>query len=299
MNIYGTDDLKVYGRNAYKFCFSVFIMKYVDVHAHLEMKRFEKDLDEVIARCRKNGVVVINAGVNSSTNRKILEMKKAYPDVLRISFGLYPVDALAKEIESSEESFPKDIECFDVEEELDWIEAHKEECVALGEVGLDYNFEEIRNSEILKEKQKVVFRKVLDLAKRVDKPVIVHSRKAESDAIDILEGKGMKKVVMHCFSGKKSLVRKCIDNGWFFSIPPVIARLEHFKMVVEMTPIEQILTETDSPYLSPVVGERNEPSNVLVVVKEIAKIKKMSEEEIRERILENAKRLFSYGLSAF
>jgi len=267
-------------------------MDYIDVHAHLGSNKFEKDLNEVIGRCRENSVTVINSGVNSSTNREILEMKKKYPDVLRVSFGIYPVDALAKELEANEESFPRDIEGFDVGEELNWIEKNKDECVAIGEIGLDYSFEEIKSSEILKNKQKEVFRKVLNLAKKIDKPVVIHSRKAESDAIEILEEEEMKKVVMHCFSGKKSLIKKCIDNRWFLSIPPVITRLEHFKMVVGLVPLEQLLTETDSPYLSPVVGERNEPSNVLVTIKEIAKIKNLSEEEVRKKILKNAKELF-------
>jgi TatD DNase family protein len=267
-------------------------MRYIDIHAHLETTRFEKDLDEVIERCRKSDVAVINAGVNASTNRKILEMKEKYPDIVKISFGLYPIDALAKEIETSEGDFAREIENFDVDEELEWIKFHKDECAAIGEVGLDYNYEEIRSSEELKEKQKETFRKILNLAKEIDKTVIIHSRKAELDSIEIIEEMKIKKVVMHCFSGKKSLIKRCIENGWYFSIPPVITRLEHFKMLSEMVPIEQILTETDSPYLSPVAGERNEPVNVLVTIKEIAKIKKIEEEEVRKKILDNAKKLF-------
>ncbi|MFA5061026.1 MAG: TatD family hydrolase [Candidatus Pacearchaeota archaeon] len=267
-------------------------MKYIDVHAHLESDRFKADLDKVIDRCRENSVSVINSGVNSSTNREVLEMKKKYPDILMVSFGLYPIDALAKELEAHGEAFPRDIENFDVDKELEWIKGNSDECVAIGEIGLDYSFEEIRNSEALRERQKVVFRKILNLAKEIDKPVVIHSRKAEKDAIEILEEEKMKKVVMHCFSGKKSLIKRCIDNGWFLSIPPVITRLEHFKMVVEMTSIEQLLTETDSPYLSPVVVERNEPSNVLVTIKEIARIKGIDEEEVREKLVENVKKLF-------
>lgn len=268
-------------------------MRYLDIHAHLETTRFEKDLDEVIERCRKNEVSVINAGVNKTTNRKILEIKQKYSGVVLVSFGLYPIDALAKEIETAEGDFARDIESFDVDDELKWIKEHKDECVAIGEVGLDYNYEEIKNSEELKEKQKETFKKILDVAKEIDKPVIIHSRKAEVDAIEILEKKEMKKVVMHCFTAKKSLIKKCIENDWFLSIPPVITRLEHFKMVAEMVPIEQLLTETDSPYLSPVAGERNEPSNVLVTIKEIARIKNLSEEEVRKKILDNSKKLFN------
>jgi len=267
-------------------------MELIDIHAHLGSTQFEKDIEEVIDRCGKKGIIVINSGINPSTNRKILEMKEKYPNTLEISFGIYPIDALVKEIESSEKNFWGNIEDFNVSEELEWIKEHKEDCVAIGEIGLDYNFEEIRNDERLKEKQKEVFRKILDLSKDIDKPVIIHSRKSEKDAIEILEEKGMKKVVMHCFNGRKSLIRRCIENKWFFSIPPIIKRLEYFRMLTEMTPIEQILTETDSPYLSPIVGERNEPKNVAVTIKEISKIKNLDEKVVREKIIENAKWLF-------
>ena len=271
-------------------------MKLIDVHAHLETKRFEKDLDEVIARAREKKMVVINAGVNPVTNRRALEIASddKYKDVVKVSFGMYPIDALAKEVKSGEsDGFLRDIEKFDVDEEIKWIELHKNDCVAIGEIGLDYNFEDFQTDEA-REMQKIVFRKLLKLAKKIKKPVIIHSRKAELDAIEILESdfKGGK-VIMHCFNGKKSLIQRGVDNGWFFSVPPVITRLQHFQTLVEMVPLKQILTETDSPYLSPVAGTRNEPANVSVTLVEIAKIKKISEKEVAEQIFNNAKTLFN------
>ena len=127
---------------------------------------------------------------------------------------------------------------------------------------------------------------------RIDKLLVVHSRKAEIDAIDILERTGMKKVIMHCFNGRKSLIKRCVELGWFFSIPPIITRLDHFKMLVELVPLGQLLTETDAPYLSPVAGERNEPANVAITIKEISKIKGISEEDVANQIFANAKKLF-------
>ena len=103
----------------------------------------------------------------------------------------------------------------------------------------------------------------------------------------------MKKVMMHCFHGKKSLIRKCVELGWFISVPAVITRLEHFKMLVEMVPIEQLVTETDAPYLSPVAGTRNESANVVITIKEIAKIKEMEEEDVAKKMFNNAKELFN------
>ena len=280
------------------------VMKLVDVHAHLEHPRFEGDLDEVIGRfVEAGGKLIITSGVNPETNRRVLELAGKY-DCVKVSFGLYPIDALVKEAEhersedrgqmtedGGKASFLRDVKKFDVDEELGWIEEHKDECVAIGEVGLDYNWKEFQ-SEVMREKQKDVFRKVLRLAKKIDKCVVVHSRKAESDAVDILESEKIEKVVMHCFNGRKSLIRRGVENGWFFSVPPVIVRLEHFKMLVEMVPLGQLLTETDAPYLSPVVGERNESSNVLVTLKEIARIKGLSVEEVGDSVFENFSLLF-------
>jgi len=268
-------------------------MKLIDVHAHLEHSKFERDLDKVISRAKKAGVkLIINSGVNRETNRRALEISEKY-DIVECSFGIYPVDALAREMELGEaEGFLRDIEGFDVDEELKWIEENKDKCVAIGECGLDYNIEEIRSSDEAREKQKEVFRKVLKLAKKIDKVVIVHSRKAEFDAIEVLEEMKMKNVVMHCFNGKKSLIKRGVENGWYFSVPPVITRLLHFKMLVELVPIGQLLTETDAPYLSPVAGERNESKNVKVTVGEIGKVKGISEGEVGEGIWGNAGRVF-------
>ncbi len=248
-------------------------MKLIDVHAHLDHTRFEKDLDEVIEKFKKaGGEYIISSGTSPSTNRKVLELAEKY-GVVKCSFGMYPVGNFGEDINA----------------EIKWIEEHADDCVAVGEIGLDYDGDE-RKAEA--EKQKELFRKMLDLAKRIDKPVVIHSRKAELDAIEILEEMKMKKVVMHCFCGKKSLICRCIENGWSFSVPPVITRLEHFRMLVEMVPLGQLLTETDSPFLSPVVGERNESANVAVTIKIIAEIKGLSEGEVAEKICENAKRLF-------
>ena len=274
-------------------------MKIVDVHAHLDHVRFEKDLDEVVERFVKvGGGFLVTSGVNSETNRKALEFAKRY-DVVRASFGIYPIDALACEMKSGA---PKGVppaqmastdadKVGNVDEELDWIEENKDSCFAIGEIGLDYSFKEFQNEE-MRQKQKEVFRKCLVLAKKIDKVVVIHSRKAEEDAIDILEDEKMEKVIMHCFSGRKSLIRRCVENGWNFSVPVVIIRLEHFKMLVEMVPLSQLLTETDAPYLSPVVGERNESVNIVVTLGEIARIKGVGVEKVSQGVWDNFEKLF-------
>jgi len=249
------------------------VMKMIDVHAHLDHARFEKDLDEVIRRFRKEGgKYIISSGVNPATNRKALEIAKKY-DAVKVSFGIYPVGNFGEDINA----------------EINWIKKYKDDCIAIGEIGLDYDDDKRRAES---EMQKELFEKMLNLAKKIGKMVIIHSRKAELNAIEILEEMKMKKVVMHCFCGKKSLIRRCVGHGWSFSVPPVIARLEHFKMLVKMVPMGQLLTETDAPYLSPVVGTRNESANVAVTIKIIAEIKGLTEDEVAGQIFINAKRLF-------
>ncbi|MBT7706253.1 TatD family hydrolase [archaeon] len=253
-------------------------MNLIDVHAHLDHERFEKDLDLVIARFKEaGGEFIFSSGVDAATNRIVLDLSKKY-DCVKASFGLYPLDALERETGNID---------FDVDEELSWIEEHKDDCVCIGEIGMDFNESKEKALE-----QEQVFRKVLELAKKIDKTVVIHSRKAELEVIDIMEDEGMENVVMHCFCGKKSLIKRCVENGWSFSVPAVIKRWQNFQMLVEIVPLEQLVTETDAPLLSPVIGERNEPSNVTITIGEIAKIKGMDETGVAEQIFKNAKELF-------
>ena len=247
-------------------------MKLIDVHAHLESSRFSEDLDSVIERFKEaGGELVINSGTDPERNRETLALAEKY-DCVKASFGMYPVG---------------DYE--DVDGELAWIEEHADDCVAIGEIGLDFNSDDRKEDA---EGQKKLFRKMLELAKKLDKTVVIHSRKAELEVIEILEEEDMKSVVMHCFNGKKSLIRRCVENGWSFSVPAVIARLDHFKMLVEIVPLGQLLTETDAPYLSPVVGKRNELVNVLVTLEEIARIKGLGVEEVGEQVARNSEKIF-------
>jgi len=261
----------------------------IDIHAHLDHERFKQDLDEVIENARKANVkIIITSGVNSSTNRGILKIAEKYSDIVRCSFGLYPMDVLANEIENNKVAdFARDLETIDVNKELAWIEKNKDKCLAIGEVGLDFSWNTGKEQE-----QIPVFEKIIEFAKKIDKLIIVHTRKAEKECLELLEKHKAKKVVLHCFSGKKSLISKGIELGYFFSVPPVITRLEHFQTLVSIVPISQLLTETDAPYLSPAQGTRNESANIAVTIKEIAKIKNLSESEVEDKIWENAVSLF-------
>jgi len=262
--------------------------KYIDVHCHLEVDRFKDDLDEVIERAKEKGVLIIQSGIDPKTNRKSLEIKEKYG--VMCSFGIYPIDGIAEKFDDLSDDYMRDIVPFSFDDEIKWIEENIDSCVAIGEIGLEFKViectDEIRSAQIKN------FKRLIELAKKYDKPIVIHSRGGELECTDILEESGHKKVIMHSFNGKKSLIKRGVENGWFFSIPPVITRLNHFEMLVEVVPLSQLLTETDSPWLSPVYGERNEPANVIVTVKRIAEIKGLSEEEARDKLFENAKKLF-------
>jgi len=260
----------------------------VDIHAHLDHARFKDDLDKVIDNARKAGVkAIITSGVNSTTNRQILELSEKY-DIVYPSFGLYPLDALAKELEEGEaEGFPRDIEPFDINKEINWIVENKDKCVGIGECGLDFNWGRDHENQ-----QKDNFQRIIEMVEKINKPIIVHTRKAELDVVEMLESSKIKNIILHCFCGRKHLVKRAADNGWNFSIPPIITRLQQFQIMAEIVNISKILTETDAPYLSPFPGVRNEPAFVAETIKKIAEIKKITPEETANNIFMNYQRIF-------
>ncbi|MFH1612381.1 MAG: TatD family hydrolase [bacterium] len=255
------------------------LMILVDVHAHLDWKDFENELDEIIKRAENAGVkAIITAGVDMKSNRKALDIAEKY-DIVKAAIGLYPPDALSRETNSDINE--------NVDEELKFIETNKDKIIAIGEIGLDFLSEK---SDL--KFQMETFVKQLKLAKKLNLPVIVHSRKAEADVINILEKENMKKVVMHCFCGKKRLIKKAIEMGWYFSIPTNVVKSQQFQDMVEMIPLQQLLTETDAPFLSPYQGLKNEPAFISEAIKKIAFIKKIEQEELANIIFNNFQRLF-------
>ncbi|MBS3145096.1 TatD family hydrolase [Candidatus Woesearchaeota archaeon] len=257
----------------------------VDVHCHLDHKYLHDQLDAVIDRARKAGLkYILTSGVNVTSNRNALAIARKYPDIVKFSAGLYPIDLLGH---VDVEGLPRQAEPIDIEEEFKFITQHKDEVFSIGEVGLDAKF-----CADQMPKQKENLQKILDFVAKIKKPIILHTRKAEKDVLDMLESTSLKKVDLHCFMGNKKLIQRAADLGYSFSIPPVIVKLQHFQMLVEMVNIDQILTETDAPYLSPHSDRQNEPAFVRETIKMIAKIKKISEEEVEKNIFKNFEKIF-------
>jgi TatD DNase family protein len=247
-------------------------MVFIDVHCHLDFYDDEK-IEAIVKGARKANVgVIVNNGVNRKANRKVLELAEKYPEI-KAALGLYPIDALKM----------SDLE---IEEEIKFIRMNKKKIVALGEVGMDFK----ENNET--EKQRKIFQKIINLALEIDKPLIVHSRKAEKEVIEMLEKNNVKKVVMHCFSGNFKLVERIIANGWMLTIPTSVKNSEHFQRVIGITPIEQLLCETDSPFLHPNKEQNNVPANVVESYKKIAEIKNLDIEKVEKEIEKNFERIF-------
>jgi TatD DNase family protein len=264
---------------------------FIDVHCHLN---YLKNIEEVIEKARKNNVgIIISNGTKPETNQENLLIGKKYSELkipressslklatkpepvraVRVAMGIYPIDAL--ELSDSE-----------IDKQIEFIRKNKSKIVAIGEVGLDFK----ESDE--KERQINIFEKFIALAKELNKPIIVHSRKAEKECIETLEKMKAEKVVMHCFSGKMKFLERIVSNGWLLSIPGSINYNPYFQDVVRKVPIKNLLCETDSPFLHPERKENNEPANVIFSYKKISELKDLALEEVEDLIEKNYLSLF-------
>ena len=255
----------------------------IDIHSHLDHPLLIDKVDEIVKRAKNAGLRhIITNGINPETNRKCLELSKKY-SIIECGMGIYPRDALKKEIETGE--YPLNIDEFDIDEEISFIRKNKNNIVAVSEVGLDFVNGESRQ-------QTEDFEKMIKLAEELKKPIVVHSRKAEQKCVEMLESSANRKIVMHCFSGKKSLVKRIADNGWFLTVPTIVVRSFQFQEIAKNVPITQLFCETDSPYLSPFKEQQNEPAFVIESYKMIAKLKGMDADEAINNIYMNWQKVF-------
>ena len=247
-------------------------MNLFDVHAHLELIP-ESQIRGVISRAEEKNVrTIITNSINSESGRKALELQEEH-SIVRAALGVYP-------------GFAAKLSDEELQEELEFIRINKKKIAALGEIGLDYQETEDRK------KQHKAFELQLELAEDFDVPVIVHSRKAEKETVETLIDRGHSKTLLHAFHGNMKLVKSAADAGICFSIPSNVVRSHHFAKMVEIIPLENLFTETDTPYLGPEKDGYSEPSYVEKTIKKIAEIKKIRTEEAAEQIYENSKKAF-------
>lgn len=254
-------------------------MDLVDVHAHLDLV---EDLPAVLRRARANGIrTIITQGVNHETNIAALQLAQEH-DIVEAALGIYPCEASSVDVNSDYERHTT----HDVDETLQFIEEHASKCIALGEVGMDFKESCDKRGQI------DLFRRIVRMAKRLKKPIIVHSRKAEEEILDILEDESFTRIVMHCFMGSKRLLERGIEMGLYFSIPSAVVRIDQFQMNAELVPLRQLFVETDTPYLGMMRGLPSEPAHVRDAVLEIARIKRLEPQEMANQIYFNFQKLF-------
>lgn len=249
-----------------------------DTHAHYDDEAFDEDRDELLSSMKEQGIAkIVNIGSSFDANEHTLELVRQY-DFMKAAFGIHPEFA----DQLNEENFKRI-------EEL----CRLDECVAVGEIGLDCYWPEPDVSI-----QRPWFERQMDLARRIGKPIVVHSRDAAQETYEMMKAAGAGDIggVVHCFSYSKEMAKLFVDMGFYIGVGGVITfkNGKKLKDVVEYIPLEHIVLETDCPYLAPVPfrGKRNSSLLLPHVVEAVSEIKGISREEVERITWDNAHRLY-------
>ena len=266
-------------------------MGWFDVHAHLTDTRLVAEEARVLANARAAGVTTILCnGLNPLDNQAVAALATR-SELVKPCFGLYPVDAVLPELLAMGEEYPRDEAPVASEVAVRWVAEHLEECVAIGEIGLDHYWV----PEALWAQQEAVFRELVGLALAADKPIIIHTRKAERRALEIVVEMGATRVNWHCFGSKVKLAQRIADvPGQYLSIPANARKSEAFTKMLRVLPRDRILLETDCPYLAPVRGDLNEPANVAGTATYASELWGVALDQVKAQMEENFEALFGF-----
>ena len=277
-------------------------MELFDNHAHYNDEKFNQDRDEIINKIYESGVTkLICAGYSLESSKKALEIAKNYSYIYTTA-GISPndipgriqdEDLEGKTAEETEKLCTESMQI--VDNQLAEIEklAQNKKVVAIGEIGLDYHWNTLN-----KELQKQVFIKQIELANKLNLPIVIHTREAVMDTLDILKNikPTIKPGVFHCCPLNVELVKEALKLGFYISFagPVTFKNSKNAREISEMVPLDKMLIETDSPYLAPepVRGTRNDSRNVKFIAEKIAEFKGVDTEEVALKTYENAKRVF-------
>ena len=249
----------------------------IDTHAHLFWNDFDKDLPDVLQRAKDAGVSrVITVALDRETGRRCLEIADAHPDMIAATMGVHPSEASNV-----------------TEDDLLWIEAQAGDprIIAIGEIGLDYYRGETNQSE-----QETLLERMLELARQLALPAIIHHRKAGKRTLEIVRQSGVSRGVFHCFSEGIEFAREALNLGFHISFTGNITyKKSHLPEVVAFIPLERLMLETDAPFMAPVPhrGKRCEPAMVKEIAEKIADIKNVNFETVDRITTETATELFS------
>lgn len=259
-----------------------------DVHAHLTHPDLLPDIGSILERAAEAGLSTIVAnGLNPRDNQAVLELSQAHA-MVKPALGLYPIDAVLRRMREHGEEYPSQREDWEPEEAVAWVREHVDRAFAIGEIGLDGYWVK----EPFWAAQEWAFRELVTLALAFDKPIIIHTRKRERRALEMLDELGARRVDWHCFGGKVKLAREIAARGHFLSIPANARRSESFTRMLETLPRGQLLLETDCPYLGPEREQRNEPANVVSTCRYAAELWGQSVDQAEGQFAENFERLF-------
>jgi TatD DNase family protein len=273
---------------------------FFDAHTHVQLAAFKEDWKQVIERALAQDVWMINVGTERSTSAKAVEMANLYKEGVYAAVALHPTHTNddpfhdVNELENAKSGG----------EEFDYnyyLELGKDpKVVAIGECGLDYFRMEGSPDEIeeKKRKQKVAFEAQMQLAKELEKPLMVHCRDAFPDLITMLKDKYQGPPgLVHFFTGTPEDAMELVKLGFSFTFGGVITFARNYDETIKLIPLERILSETDAPYVAPLPhrGKRNEPAYVISTVQKLAEIKGISTEAMKEAIFLNAQKTFGIG----
>ena len=245
----------------------------VDAHCHIESDSYsEKEREEAIRRAIEKRIMMFSTPLTQRERERALMLREKYHPWINVVTGSHPL-------------FNENIDRV-----INWILENSDKIIAIGEVGLDftppYNKPEIMKSQIDK------FKRFINLAKELDKPLVIHSRAAGRQTIEVLIREGAERVLLHAFSGKAKYALKGVEAGFYFSIPPSVAFSPQKKKLAKALPLDNMMLETDSPIFSPKRGENSEPLYVLFSAAVISSIKEVDIKEVLNVTTRNAIKLF-------
>ena len=248
----------------------------IDTHSHINFADYKENFDSFIENLKNNEIDnVIIPGVEPSTFDEIISLCEQY-NIIYGAIGVHPSEAKTYTDETEKEIYKL---------------CKNEKIIAIGEIGLDYYWE-----QETKELQKEVFRKQLKIAEELQVPVLIHDREAHKDTFNIIQEFKLKDVIFHCFSGNVEFAKKCIDKGYYIAIGGVVTfkNAKDLKEVAKIVPLDKLLLETDAPYLAPVPyrGKLNTPAYLKYIAEEIANIREIDVEEVKKQTTINAQKLF-------
>jgi len=248
-------------------------MQMFDAHTHIDMRHFKNDREQVIQRSRDAGLVgMVTSSINPGSFRRTLGIIKKHKDFIFHSAGC------------SASQVTKD----EAEQIISLTRKYSTDIVAVGEVGLDYHWVKEPHA---RDAQEPIFSMFIQLATELSLPIVIHSRKAETRATEMLEAQFSGDVLMHCFDGSPEVAQRVADNGWYITLPANFSKYKNRVKSAEILPLDQILMETDGPYLSPTQG-RNEPANIRYGCESLSKVLDQPIELIAETTTANTKRFY-------